>query len=211
MLASPDAALPRMKPFALALLLATSASAQTAVPADSLLKRQLALRVEADQAARGLWSLAFDAGLQPPPADVALVAAIDSLNTAWLEAVVAERGWPGSSSVGVEGAHDAWLLAQHADRKPDFQREVLRLMETAVARGEADGSDLAYLTDRVRLAAGEPQVYGTQVSVSEDGEPSSINLEDPENVDARRAAVGLMPLDEYLDYFRPGHGAHSGH
>ena len=200
-----------MKPVALALLLVTGVSAQTAVPADSLLKRQLALRVEADQAARSLWSLAFDAGLQPAPADIALGAAIDSLNTAWLEAVVAERGWPGSSSVGAEGAHHAWLLAQHADRRPDFQRDVLRRMEAAVAQGEAEGSDLAYLTDRVRLAAGEPQVYGTQVSMGDDGEPHPINLGNPDHVDARRAAVGLMPLEEYLDYFRPGHGAHSGH
>ena len=193
------------------LLVPAVAAAQPSPEPDSLLAQQLALRVEADQAARGLWSLAFDAGRQPSDADHALVAAVDSLNTAWLKATIAERGWPGSSRVGAKGAHDAWLLAQHADRDPAFQREVLALMEAAVAQGEASGSDLAYLTDRVRLAAGEPQVYGTQVSVDDGGEPTPINLGDPGGVDERRAAVGLPPLDEYLDRFRrpAGGGSHS--
>lgn len=165
------------------------------------LARQLALRVGADQAARGLWTLAYQRGEAPAPPDKALVAAVDSLNMAWLKAVVAERGWPAASRVGERGAHDAWLLAQHADRDRAFQREVLALMETAVAEGEASGSDFAYLTDRVRLGAGELQVYGTQYTVV-DGDPVTLRLEDPGSVDARRASVGLAPLAEYLDEYR---------
>lgn len=168
---------------------------------DSLLARQLALRVEADQAARALWTLSMQQGQPLAPADVALVAAIDSLNTAWLKGIIAERGWPTASAVGEEGAHDAWLLVQHADRDPAFQREVLALMEAAVAEGEASGSDFAYLTDRVRVAAGEAQVYGTQIKVVE-GEPVPLEMEDAAGVDARRAAVGLPPLADYLDFYR---------
>ena len=182
-------------------LLPAAALAQPLAGADSLLARQLALRVEADQAARGLWTLAFERGREPSSADDALVAAVDSLNTAWLRGVVSERGWPGASRVGETGAHDAWLLVQHADRDPAFQREVLGLMGAAVAEGEASGADFAYLTDRVRLAAGEPQVYGTQLDVV-DGRPEPLRLGDPEGVDARRAAVGLEPLGEYLESFR---------
>ena len=188
----------------LALLFALSpalALAQTSSEADSLLARQLSLRVEADQAARGLITLALRQGRQPDAADGAFALAIDSLNTAWLKGVVAERGWPKASEVGEEGASDAWLLVQHADRDRAFQREALGLMEAAVAEGEASGSDFAYLTDRVRLAAGEPQVYGTQFKVV-DGAPEPRELEDPDGVDARRAAVGLQPLAEYLESFR---------
>ncbi|MEO0742452.1 MAG: DUF6624 domain-containing protein [Bacteroidota bacterium] len=188
----------------LALLFALSpalALAQTSSEADSLLARQLSLRVEADQAARGLITLALSQGRQPDAADGAFALAIDSLNTAWLKGVVAERGWPKASEVGEQGASDAWLLAQHADRDRAFQREVLGLMEAAVAEGEASGSDFAYLTDRVRLAAGEPQVYGTQLKVV-DGQPVPREIEDADGVDARRAAVGLNSLADYIESFR---------
>ncbi len=188
----------------LALLFALSpalALAQTSSEADSLLARQLSLRVEADQAARGLITLALKRGRQPDAADGAFALAIDSLNTAWLKGVVAERGWPKASEVGEEGASDAWLLVQHADRDRAFQREALGLMEAAVAEGEASGSDFAYLTDRVRRAAGEPQVYGTQLNVV-DGRPVPYEIEDADGVDARRAAVGLRSLSDYIEHFR---------
>ena len=185
---------------ALGLAAASAASAQPAT-GDSLLAQQLALRVEADQAARGLWTLAFQRGEQPGQMDGALGGAIDSLNTAWLKTVVAERGWPTISLVGEEGANHAWLLTQHADMDPAFQREALSLMAVAVAESEAPAREFAYLTDRVRLHAGELQVYGTQLDVV-DGVPTPFEMEDPDGVDARRAAVGLEPLADYIDFFR---------
>lgn len=191
----------RFLSLAVLVLFPVAALAQSPAEADSLLARQLSLRVEADQAARGLISLALERSRQPDAADGALALAIDSLNTAWLKGVVAERGWPKASEVGEEGASDAWLLVQHADRDRAFQREVLGLMEAAVAEGEASGSDFAYLTDRVRLAAGEPQVYGTQLIVV-DGQPVPREIEDADGVDARRAAVGLMSLSDYIESFR---------
>ncbi|GAA4947693.1 hypothetical protein GCM10023205_04570 [Yinghuangia aomiensis] len=51
-----------------------------------------------------------------------------------------------------EGAHCAWLLAQHADRAPQFQKQVLTLLEAAVAAGDAAQRELAYLTNRVLVA-----------------------------------------------------------
>jgi hypothetical protein len=39
--------------------------------------------------------------------------------------------------VGEDGAHAAWLLAQHADRDPAFQRRCLDLLTQAVAGREA--------------------------------------------------------------------------
>ena len=77
---------------------------------------------------------------------------------------MASQGWPGRSLVGEEAAHAAWLLAQHADRHPALQEQWLSLLEAAVAQGEASPIDLAHLTDRVLLARGELQVYGTQTN-----------------------------------------------
>jgi hypothetical protein len=40
----------------------------------------------------------------------------DRRNTRWLARLVRRDGWPGISVAGADGAHAAWLLAQHADR-----------------------------------------------------------------------------------------------
>jgi hypothetical protein len=53
---------------------------------------------------------------------------IDARNTARMRAIVRERGWPGRSMVDEDGAHAAWLLVQHADADPAFQRTCLGLL-----------------------------------------------------------------------------------
>ena len=154
---------------------------------NTALRAELLRRMEQDQAARRA-------------DDMAAVAAADADNMAWLKHLVAEQGWPGASMVGTDGAHAAWLLAQHADRDPAFQRECLGLLAAAVQAGEATRSELAYLTDRVLLAEGQPQEYGTQVTVR-DGQHVPSNLRDPDTADQRRAAMGLTPLADYLKLF----------
>lgn len=77
----------------------------------------------------------------------------------------------------------------------------LGLLEAAVEAGEAEAKDLAYLFDRVRVAEGQPQRYGTQFTIT-NGQLEPAPLEDPANVDERRASVGLMPLAEYVELTR---------
>ncbi|MEU8119832.1 DUF6624 domain-containing protein [Spirillospora sp. NPDC049024] len=119
----------------------------------------------------------------------------DLRNAGWLARTVRRHGWPGVAAVGTEGAHAAWLLAQHADWRPRLQRRFLEAMREAVEAGDADRADLAYLEDRVRVNAGRPQLYGTQYHTTETGfGPRPI--EDPDRVDERRAEVGLPPMAE---------------
>ncbi|WP_214107587.1 DUF6624 domain-containing protein [Acrocarpospora catenulata] len=126
---------------------------------------------------------------------------IDRDNTAWLLSVVRDRGWPLLSQVGERGELAAWLLAQHADASPEVQREFHALLTEAVANGEAKPSHLAYLEDRVRVNSGRPQLYGTQFIEDGDGlRPRPI--EDPDQLDERRAAVGLEPFEEYAARMR---------
>ena len=86
---------------------------------------------------------------------------------------------------------------QHSDQDPAFQREALELLRTAVDAGQASPGNLAYLTDRVAVGAGEPQLYGTQVGCGPDG-PVPAPLADEGGVDALCAEVGLEPLADYL-------------
>ncbi|MGB3627402.1 MAG: DUF6624 domain-containing protein, partial [Henriciella sp.] len=91
--------------------------------------------------------------------------AVDLANTTWLKREFAANGndWWTISQVGEQPAYYLWLLAQHADRDPDFQKQALASMETLLADGEVDRTNFAYLFDRVATPAGEPQRYGTQI------------------------------------------------
>lgn len=98
--------------------------------------------------------------------------------------------------MGYDGAHAAWLLACDAD--PAFQEACLHLLAAAVAAGEAAPADLAYLDDRVRVARGDPQRYGTQCEQNDDGHWRPLPLAEPDHVDRLRTEAGLEPLPTYL-------------
>jgi hypothetical protein len=151
---------------------------------------ELMRRMKIDQAAR-----------MANPIDVDSLQKIDADNTAWMKGVLDNHGWPGFALVGKPGAQAAWLLIQHADADVPFQRRCLDLITTAHAKGDVAAMDVAYLTDRVYLAEGKPQVYGTQFWTV-DGELSPRPIEDEANVDQRRAKVGLEPIAVYAQRMR---------
>jgi hypothetical protein len=73
------------------------------------------------------------------------------------------------------------------------------MIREAVKKGNADPANLALLEDRVALRQGKKQIYGTQLAYDETtGESYVQPLEDPDNVDNRRAAIGLETLQDYL-------------
>ncbi len=126
------------------------------------LTEELCRRAEADQQARSF--LAQDT--EPTDAQIQHCQAVDADNTARLEALVIEHGWPGIRLVGEQGAHRAWLLAQHADRRPDLQQSWLTLLHAAVEAGDADPGDLAYLEDRSPPTRTPPSGTGPNGSAS---------------------------------------------
>jgi hypothetical protein len=71
-------------------------------------------------------------------------------------------------------------------------------MQDALAKGEVRGRDVAYLTDRVLLAEGKKQLYGTQAKI-EEGHVGFLPIKDEANVEKRRKEVGLQPLSEYRE------------
>lgn len=171
---------------------------QTArVCADEALRLELLSRQARDQSMRHAMLFKYPPGVPIEPDDLSRWRAVDTENTARMKEIIAEHGWPGRSLVDEDGALAAWLLVQHADEDVPFQQRCLELLRAAVAAGEASARHLAFLTDRVRLHEGRPQVYGTQLTMG-DGKLEPTDLEDPERVDARRAAVGLGPLAEYI-------------
>jgi hypothetical protein len=156
---------------------------------DEALRAELRARAAGDQAAR-------------LGDDTSLVIKVDTENLRWLRGVIDARGWPGTDLVGEDGASAAWLLVQHAFFDPAFQRRCLDLMTEAAAAGQAHQRELAFLTDLVLLTEGKPQEYGTQLMRDGRGYRPA-ELRDPDEVDQRRAAIGLEPLADYVRGFHP--------
>ncbi|WP_372412675.1 DUF6624 domain-containing protein [Streptomyces luteireticuli] len=71
-------------------------------------------------------------------------------------------GWPGPAMVGDVAAEAAWWSVLMSDRYLDFQRFALHLLTEAVNHQRAPDRHLAYLTDRLLMHDGQPQLYGTQ-------------------------------------------------
>jgi uncharacterized protein DUF6624 len=165
------------------------------------LRRELLKRVEQDQAIR---NELISAGVKnPDKAILARMESIDAANTERMTAIVNQYGWPGPELVGRDGSEAAFLLVQHADL--GLQQKVLPLVEKAYRSGGLSGQDYALLLDRVRVAEGKPQVYGTQAKRFEEwngSEPTLQPIEDEANVDKRRAEVGLPPLAEYREILK---------
>ena len=109
-----------------------------------------------------------------------------------------EHGWPGHDLVGEEGSTAAWVIAQHSDLDLAFQERALELITEAVAQDDASPGDLAYLTDRVAVAKGEPQTYGTQIRCDGKKPMPPTPIADPGAVEGLRAEAGLEPLAAYL-------------
>ena len=120
---------------------------------------------------------------------------VDKENTKFMKETIKKTGWPKISDVGKEAANTAWLLVQHADLNPTFQKKCLKLIE-ALPKGEIDQRDVAYLVDRVLVAENKPQLYGTQFKgVGKDLAVSEVK--DRPNLDKRRKKMGLSTFAEY--------------
>lgn len=122
---------------------------------------------------------------------------IDAINVLKVQKILDERGWLGADVIGDQGNSTLFLVIQHAEL--EVQEKYLPMFRDAVKKGNASPGSLALMEDRVALRNGGKQIYGSQIGQdSETGEYYVSPLLDPENVDKRRAEVGLRPLEEYV-------------
>lgn len=157
----------------------------------------LNVMLKADEAMRELVDPASVIGAKSAPPSLQRSQLVDRVNTRRLEHWVQRCGWPRRSTMGEAAVGAAWLLVQHADQNPDFQARALEMVRSAVTAGEESPSDLAYLSDRLEVAAGHPQLYGTQGLIEGECKFRLLPMDDPSKVDERRRALGWPTLDEY--------------
>ncbi len=121
---------------------------------------------------------------------------VDRQNTERLKTIINDIGWLSISKVGKEGSSNAWLLVQHADHEPEFQKKCLQLMKSE-PEGEVLKRNIAFLEDRIAVGDGKPQIYGTQFHKNSDGQLVPQLIVDEEKVDERRKDMELETLNEY--------------
>jgi hypothetical protein len=154
--------------------------------------RQVYIRSRtADEVGAPFWAsrLAYD-----------LATAVDAESTRHMKELLLSYDWIDSERFGGKIASHAWILVQHADDHPEFQQLALSRMEPYLESGGVKKSDYAHLWDRVAVNHGRKQRYGTQPDWQcQDGKLTLRPLEDPDNVDVRRAEMDMGPVQEQLD------------
>ncbi|MEM1201828.1 MAG: DUF6624 domain-containing protein [Acidobacteriota bacterium] len=170
-------------------------------------KRKLAHMVEVDQYMRTYSRLphehGYDDAQQEAFREVFMTrwSLIDAQHTETLKMLLSIHGWFTIGKFGEQADKDGWLLVQHADLDPDFQRRVLGMLEKLLPSGETRKRSYAYLYDRVAVADNRPQRFGTQGRCVSKGTWEPREMEEPERIDAIRAEVDLGPMAEYIERF----------
>lgn len=133
---------------------------------------------------------------------------VDEKNTADLKKLIKIYKWFKISEFGEETDRKAWLLVQHADRDPDFQKSILATLESLLKSHETNLKNYAYLYDRVAASffdpkKSRPQRYGTQGICKGTGKWEPTEVEEPSKLDERRKSVELPPMSEYRALVSP--------
>jgi hypothetical protein len=115
-----------------------------------------------------------------------------------LKEIIQKYDFPTYDLVGKEAAGHFFTMIQHSDSDLEFQKSCLKQIEKLVKKKQFNGGNFAFLTDRVNLNSGKPQIYGTQVEYDKDDKAIPKTLKDAKNVNKRRASVGLGTIEEYL-------------
>ncbi len=119
-----------------------------------------------------------------------------------LEKIIEEHGWPSREMVGEDGEEAAWILAQHAISLPRLQRLVLLLMKKNPQPTAVMLRRIAKLEDRICFFEGKKQRYGTNFDWDEKEGMSPTPIADPDDIDTRRAQMGLQPLAKAIAKMR---------
>lgn len=166
---------------------------------DIVLKAELILMAEIDQRVLRELGEAGELGtLEYNPK----MREVHERNTARLKQIIQEHGWPNLDLVGPEGAEAAWLIAQHAVSDLSFMKSCIPLLEQDVRDQKVEGWQFAFLQDRVLTMSGEPQIYGTQFDIDEDGWPVPFPIVETSKVNERRTRLGLNTLEERIEEMR---------
>jgi len=119
------------------------------------------------------------------------------VNEEKVRAILDKHGWPERALIGEQGNLTICNVIQHADN--EIRIKYLPMMRQAVLDKKLEPRFLVRAEDRIATERGDLQIYGGQMKYYP--ETKSFNVwpvYDPENIDKRRAEIGLGPIAEHL-------------
>ena len=154
---------------------------------DAPLREQLLKMYAADQSARGFSGAAL--------ASMKDLTATDAQLTLELKQIVDQKGWPTIALVGIDASNAAITVLTHsADHV--WQLRLLPMLEQLADAGKIDPSTLALVVDKELVSEGKLQRYGSQFKAVTGG-MAMYGVEDPDQLDQRRAKAMLAPMAVY--------------
>lgn len=127
--------------------------------------------------------------------------AIYRSNVQWLKAHYAKGNLFNERLSGELASTAAWLIVQHADHDPAWQKAMLPDIQKVAEAGDFSKSHWAMLVDRVAVNSGELQIYGSQGKCEFDRKWHPKPIKDPNGVEARRKEVGLSTMTDNIARF----------
>jgi hypothetical protein len=156
---------------------------------DAPLRAQLLTMYNTDQTVRGF------AGT--PMASMKDLSATDAQLTSELKQIVEQKGWPTIALVGIQASNAAMTVLTHT-RDHAWQLQLLPTLEQLADAGKIDPSTLALVVDRELVSEGKLQRYGSQFKAVNGG-MAMYGVEDPDQLDQRRAKALLPPMTVYRE------------
>jgi hypothetical protein len=123
-------------------------------------------------------------------------------NAKKLNDIIDKIGYPTIDKVGNEANEAAWLIIQHSIAQPALMKKCAKLLKSAVNENKTSPKYLAYLTDRIAVFEGKPQLFATQFDWDKDGNLSPNLFEHLSKVNERRKSIGLNSLEEQTAMIR---------
>ena len=123
--------------------------------------------------------------------------AVEADNAAWLDTTLDTVPWFTIDVYGKAADDAAADIVRHADTNPALQLKVLNRLGPVALAKRTDPKAFAALWDKVALANGRPQRYGTQMRCVGKVWTPRTPLEDAAQLDQRRSWVGLPPMRSY--------------
>jgi hypothetical protein len=156
---------------------------------DTPLREQLLKMYNTDQSARGFSGA--------PSASMPQLSATDAQLTLELKQIVDQKGWPTIALVGIQASNAAMTVLTHtADHA--WQLHLLPTLEQLSDAGKIDPSSLALVVDKELVSEGKLQRYGSQFKALNGG-MAMYGVEDPDQLDQRRAKALLPPMTVYRE------------
>jgi hypothetical protein len=163
--------------------------AQNGPGTDAPLREQLLKMYSTDQTARGFSGTAL--------VSMKDLSATDAQLTLELKQIVDQKGWPTIALVGIQASNAAMTVLTHsADHA--WQLHLLPTLEQLADAGKIDPSTLALVVDRELVSEGKLQRYGSQFKAVNGG-MAMYGVEDPDQLDQRRAKAMLSPMKDYKE------------